>query len=182
LFCSHIFRSAGDGERRLNRQYAKTPGEAYLWAAESSVFKVRGITARLLSTFGTVSLHRAATFSLCARTPYRVVEYGGFSTAKTRRARRKHMSLAPELTSFGSGLPSQAADERLLRGRWDLSPDWCCTDLCPREGTNVVRIVFHSCIRRPSRTTRLSFWRASLRGRYGVSVEFPLPSTYPSLV
>jgi len=92
------------------------------------------------------------------------------------------MSLAPELTSFGSGLPSQAADERLRRGRWDLSPDWCCTDLCPREGTNVVRIVFHSCIRRPSRTTRLSFWRASLRGRYGVSVEFPLPSTYPSLV
>ena len=142
----------------LRRRESRLIPESVWWFAPAvrKVVKVLAITARLLSTFGTVSLRRAATLSLCVRTPYRVVEYGGFSTAKTRRARRKHMSLPPELTSFGSGLPSQAADERLLRGRWDRGPDWCCTDLCPREGTNVVRIVFHSCIRRPSRTTRLS--------------------------
>ena len=80
LYRREYFFDSGNGHpQRPERAGELNGGESRLSRSPSArnVVNVLGITARLLSTYGTDSLHRAAALSLCMRTPYRVVERRG---------------------------------------------------------------------------------------------------------
>ena len=151
--------------------------------------------ARLLSCIGTDSLHSAATLSLCARTPYRVVERrtgrsleSGFRSQgrpwlllcclrrwmRTLRSkgRENRGCLSPELPvgSFFRLLPSLRPLTRdYIVDFGTAAPIGAACTMCPREGTKVVRIVLTFWLKTFADHQTLLVRRVSLRERYGVS-------------
>ena len=74
--------------------------------------------ARLLSCVGTVSLHRAATLSLCVRTPYRVVER---RTGRGQESGFRESAKTPVPALLPAPLDANAQKQRLEESRMPLS-------------------------------------------------------------